>query len=124
MLRRILAIAFIYGCATVAWLLLGATIFARTNRSDGALRGRVASSWGAAQEQSAPTGAAERVTTRQVELEENGKRVLRTVEERESVSLPLERTRARARVTLDHRRKGLLWYSTYGVDFAGVYTFR
>jgi inner membrane protein involved in colicin E2 resistance len=124
MLRRISAIVFIYGCATVAWLVLGATIFARTHRSDANLRGRVASTWGAAQEQVTPSGSVERVTARRVEAEENGKRVVRTVEERESVHLPLERSRVRARVTLEHRRKGLLWYSTYGVDFAGAYTFR
>jgi inner membrane protein involved in colicin E2 resistance len=124
MLRRILAIAFIYGCAAVAWLALGATIFARTHRSDTTLRGRVASTWGAAQEQVAPTGSVERVTSRQVETEENGKRVVRTVQEHETVQLPLERSRVRVRVALEHRRKGLLWYSTYGVDFAGTYTFR
>jgi inner membrane protein involved in colicin E2 resistance len=124
MIRRILAIAFIYGCATAAWLVLGATIFARTHRSDANLRGRVASTWGAAQEQIAPSGSVERVTTRQVEADENGKRVVRTIEARETMYLPLERSRVRARVGLEHRRKGLLWYSTYSVDFAGAYTLR
>jgi inner membrane protein involved in colicin E2 resistance len=124
MFRRIVAIAFIYGCATLAWLALGATIFARTQRSDAALRGRVASTWGAAQEQVAPTASVERVVSRQVEVEENGKRLVRTVQERETVPLQLERTRARARVSMEHRRKGLLWYSTYTVGFAGNYTFR
>jgi inner membrane protein involved in colicin E2 resistance len=123
-LKRILAIAFIYGCATVAWLALGATIFARTHRSDATLRGRVASTWGAAQEQVAPTGSIQRAVARQVEVDENGKRFLRKVEERETVTLPLERSRVRARVAMEHRRKGLLWYSTYTVGFAGSYTFR
>jgi inner membrane protein involved in colicin E2 resistance len=124
MLRRILAIAFIYGCAALAWLILGATIFARTKRSDATLRGRVASTWGAAQEQAAPSGSVERVTARRIAAEENGKLVVRTVEERETMYLPLERSRVRARIALEHRRKGLLWYSTYSVDFAGTYTFR
>jgi inner membrane protein involved in colicin E2 resistance len=123
-IKRIFAIAFIYGCASVAWVILGATIFARTNRSDAALRGRVASTWGAAQEQVAPSGSVERVTARRVADDENGKRIIRTIEERETVHLPLERSRVRARVGLHHRRKGLLWYSTYSVDFAGSYTFR
>src|SRR3712207_3732007 len=101
MIRRIVAIAFIYACATVAWLVLGATIFARTNRSDANLRGRVASTWGTAQEQVAPTAAVERVETRQVEAEENGKRVVRTVQDRHTIQLPLERTRARARIALE-----------------------
>jgi inner membrane protein involved in colicin E2 resistance len=123
-IKRIVAIAFIYGCATIAWLALGATIFARTHRSDAALRGRVASTWGAAQEQVAPTGSVERVVSRQVEVEENGKRLVRAVQERETVPVQLERTRARARVSMEHRRKGLMWYSTYTVGFAGSYTFR
>ena len=124
MIKRIVAIAFIYVCATVAWLALGATIFARTHRSDAALRGRVASTWGAAQEQVAPSGFVERAVSRQVEVEESGKRFVRTVQDRETVPLPLERSRVRARVSMEHRRKGLLWYSTYAVGFAGAYTFR
>ena len=124
MIRCIVAIAFIYACASVAWLVLGATIFARTNQSDAKLRGRVASTWGTAQEQVAPSAVVERTTARQVEADENGKRVVRTVEDRETIHLPLERTRARAKIALEHRRKGLLWYSTYGVDFAGTYAFR
>jgi inner membrane protein involved in colicin E2 resistance len=124
MLRRILAIAFIYACASLAWVVLGATIFARTNRSDAALRGRVASTWGAAQRQVAPSGVVERVTTRRVATEQDGKQVVQAVEERETLHLPLERSGVRARVELEHRRKGLLWYSTYTVDFAGTYTLR
>jgi len=38
--------------------------------------------------------------------------------------LPLESSRVQAALALDHRQKGLLWYSTYKVAFAGVYTFR
>ncbi len=124
MLRRLLAIAFIYGCASVAWLVLGATIFARTKRSDAALRGRVASTWGAPQEQAAPTATIQRVVRRQLTTDENGKAVLRTVEELDTIALPLERTRARADIALEHRRKGLMWYSTYSVTFAGTYAFR
>ena len=30
MLKRIIAIAFIFVCASVAWIILGATIFSRT----------------------------------------------------------------------------------------------
>jgi inner membrane protein involved in colicin E2 resistance len=124
MLRRIIAIVFIYGCAAVAWIILGGTIFARTHRSDAALRGRVASTWGAPQEQPAPSATIQRLIRREVTTEENGKTVVRTVEEPETVTLPLERTRGRADIRLEHRRKGLMWYSTYGVTFAGAYVFR
>jgi inner membrane protein involved in colicin E2 resistance len=124
MLRHILAIAFIYACAAAAWLVLGATIFARTERSDGALRDRVASTWGAPQEQTAPTATTRRIVRRQVTTDDNGKDVIRVVEELETLALPLEQTRARADIALEHRRKGLMWYSTYGVTFAGIYAFR
>jgi hypothetical protein len=124
MLRRIIAIAFIYGCTAAAWMILSATIFARTQRSDKALRSRVTSTWGSDQEQAAPTGTTQRVIRRQATTEENGRSVVRIVEELETVPLPLEQTRARADIGLEHRRKGLMWYSTYGVTFAGTYTFR
>jgi inner membrane protein involved in colicin E2 resistance len=123
-LRRIVAIAFIYGCATAAWLILGGTIFARTQRSHTTLGNRVASTWGAAQEQAAPTATVERRVPRTITTEENGKQFVRTVEERETLVLPLEQTRARGDIALEHRRKGLMWYSTYGVAFAGSYVFR
>jgi inner membrane protein involved in colicin E2 resistance len=124
MLRRIIAIAFIYGCTAAAWMILSGTIFARTHRSDAALRGRVASTWGAPQEQTAPSATTHRMVRRQVTTEENGKAIVRTVDEPETITLPLDHTRARADIALEHRRKGLMWYSTYGVTFAGTYAFR
>ena len=124
MLKRIIAIAFIFACATVAWLILGGTIFARTQRSDTTLRGRVASTWGAPQEQAAPSATVLHVRRREVSAEENGKTVVRMVDESVPVALPLEKTRARGNIALEHRRKGLMWYSTYGVTFAGTYVFR
>ena len=41
MVKRLVAIAFIYACTTIAWMILGANIHQRTNRSDSYLRGRV-----------------------------------------------------------------------------------
>ena len=41
MLKRIIAIAFIFACASAAWMILGATIFSRTYDSDQNLEGRV-----------------------------------------------------------------------------------
>jgi inner membrane protein involved in colicin E2 resistance len=123
-LKRLAAIAFIYLCTAAAWLILGGTIFARTHRSGATLGERVASTWGAPQEQGAPGASVERVVPRTVSTEENGKTVLRVVDERETIALALEQTRARADIALEHRRKGLMWYSTYGIAFAGTYLFR
>src|SRR5688500_8070656 len=74
MVKRIIAIAFIFACTTAAWMILGATVFSRTNSSDQRLRGRVASTWGTAQEQRAPDAFIERTETRLVDaLPERGR---------------------------------------------------
>src|ERR1051325_7367105 len=62
MLKRIIAIVFIFVCASLAWMVLGATIFSRTYGSGQNLDGRVAMLWGAPQSQSPPTAASERST--------------------------------------------------------------
>ena len=54
MTKRIIAIAFIFICASVAWAILGGTIFARTYDSAAASNDRVASTWGAPQNQVSP----------------------------------------------------------------------
>jgi hypothetical protein len=54
----------------------------------------------------------------------DGKKQTRRVERAVATPLPLEATRAEVGLDLEHRQKGLLWYSTYAVQFAGEYTFR
>ena len=123
MIKRIAAIGFIVVCTSIAWAILGSTIFYRTYSTDELLKGRVSSSWGTAQEQTPPTAAYQIVFQKQVTAMESGTAAVRTVEEKRSVTLPLEQTRANATLRLDYRKKGLLWYSTYQVDFSGVYRF-
>jgi inner membrane protein involved in colicin E2 resistance len=124
MVKRIAAIGFILVCTSIAWAVLGSTIFYRTYSSDEQLKGRVSSSWGTAQEQTPPTAGYQIVSHKQVASTENGTAAPRTVEEKTWITLPLEQTRANAGLRLDYRKKGLLWYSTYQVDFAGAYRFR
>lgn len=138
MVKRLFAIAFIFALTTAAWLLLGATIFQRTHSSDAQLRGRVGSTWGTAQAQQAPTAYTERVEERVLETPRRpppGPRGdvateaavpadARAERVRVRVPLSLEQTRAAVTFDLDHRQKGLLWYSTYGVSFAGTFRFR
>ena len=59
MLKRIVAIAFIFLCASAAWMVLGATVFSRTYDSDQVLEGQVTSLWGAPQSQSPPAATTE-----------------------------------------------------------------
>ena len=73
MLKRIVAIAFIFLCASAAWMVLGATIFSRTYDTDSVLKGEVASLWGAPQTQSPPSATVERKVPKTTETIENGK---------------------------------------------------
>src|SRR5215211_4253796 len=124
MLKRIVAIAFIFLCASAAWMVLGATVFSRTYDSDQVLEGQVASLWGAPQAQSPPAATAEHAEPKTTETVVDGKK--KTVTEKVSVTetLPLESSRVDVSLGLEHRQKGLLWYSTYKVGFDGTYVFR
>ncbi len=124
MLRQILALAFIFICTTIAWAILGATIFSRTYSSNDQLQGHVASTWGTEQQQSPPTATytvTDAVTSSNVE---NGKVVLHSRNVPRQVLLPLAASRIHVKFKLTPRQKGLLWYSTYTVDFSGDYSFR
>src|ERR671932_758584 len=124
MLKRIIAIAFIFACASVAWVILGATIFSRTYDSGQTLDDRVASLWGAPQVQSPPAATCEHKVPKTTETVENGKKKTLTEQLTVTDSLQLESSRVDVALDLDYRQKGLLWYSTYKVAFAGLYTFR
>ena len=124
MLRQILALVFIFVCTTIAWIVLGATIFSRTYGANQQLQGHVASTWGSSQEQSPPTAhytVIEQTTSTTVE---KGKLVVHNEKVEHQIPLPLESSRIRVKISLDPRQKGLLWYSTYAVDFGGAYVFR
>ncbi len=54
----------------------------------------------------------------------DGKKIERTVNEKIIHALPLEGSRIQVGLQLEHRQKGLLWFSTYKVGFDGVYQFR
>src|SRR5215213_5642129 len=124
MVKRIIAIAFIFCCASFAWAVLGATIFSRTYDSGQSLDGRVALLWGAEQAQSPPAAASESKTPKVTETFINGEKQLVTEYVTAAEALPLESSRVDVALGLEHRQKGLLWYSTYKVAFDGTYAFR
>lgn len=123
MVKRIAALIFIFICTALAWVILGATIFSRTYSSDDKLQSRVVSTWGTRQAQVAPTA---HYTVERMEDEvrvEDGRTVTRKVTKQTSIPVPLQVSRVNVAFRLDPRQKGLLWYSTYAVDFSGEYTF-
>ncbi len=123
MLKRAAAVGFIFVCASLAWGV-GATVFSRTYSSRGRLGGRVASTWGARQGQAPPAACYDEVRVKETAAIEEGRKTARAAEEHVSIPLPLESSRVEVSLDLEPRRKGLLWYSTYKVSFAGTYVFR
>jgi hypothetical protein len=108
MLKRIAALTLIFFCTTLAWAILGAAIFSRSYSFRGGLRGKVVSTWGAPHEQTPPAAC----YPDPVSQTAAGRPLL------------LESSRITVALDLEHRQKGLLWYSTYHVAFAGKYVFR
>lgn len=124
MTKRIAAIIFIFICTSVAWAILGGTIFSRTYSLDEIAENRVASTWGTAQNQSPPVASFKQVVTRKEESTENGTKIIKTINDEVTTQLPLESSAVDVALDLEHRQKGLLWYSTYKVGYAGTYRFR
>lgn len=99
---RLVAIALIFGIAAMAWFALGGSLEYRTGNADAALGERVEGLWGGPQSQTAP-----RFTLRQ------GRGP--------AVPLEIAGSDITADFQLRQRRKGLLWYATYTVDFDAAY---
>jgi inner membrane protein involved in colicin E2 resistance len=123
MARRIAAIFFIFLCTSGAWLILGATILARTDNFSTRLKDRVAATWGMPQIQAPPRACYGRSGFERVERTVDGKKTVERVEKIVDYPLPVDGSDVGVSLRLEHRQKGLLWYSTYRVDFRGKYRF-
>jgi inner membrane protein involved in colicin E2 resistance len=124
MFKRIAAITFIFLCTAVAWGILGATIFQRTYDLGSSSESRVASTWGAPQNQVPPTASFDELVPKKNVTTENGRKIETITQEKVTTPLPLESSHLSVDLNLEHRQKGLLWYSTYKVAFDGAYSFR
>ena len=126
--RRLAAIALIFLGASLCWSVLGSSLVARTGQFDSRLEQEVRLLWGGAHRQVAPHAWILRpgVETEVVQTKEPDGRIVRQEVSKpvvRAVPTPLQSTRATVDLDLEHRRKGLLWYSTYSVVFKATYTF-
>lgn len=129
MIKRLIAIAFIFACCSIAWMVLGGTVVHRTETSGAAVQGALGGMWGGPLVQEAPAAVRldERPQTVQREvLADDGRvqTVAETVAEEVRTPVPLAGSDVRAEISLEHRKKGLMWHPTYTVGFEGRYRVR
>ena len=101
MLRRIGPIVVIYLCAAATWFLLAKSVDDRTREYDTKLRGAVGELWGTKQKQEAPVICADHSTA--------------------GNKPSIQSSNVDVDLGIQHRQKGLLWYSTYRVKFGARY---
>ncbi|MEM6646598.1 MAG: inner membrane CreD family protein [Bacteroidota bacterium] len=114
MIKRIVAIGFIYFCTVVGWSILGGSVTYRSQVQDDGIRMEVGQLWGGAQVQQAPS------VHRVVTIPSNDPIKEPRVEHR---AVSLMGSDVQVAMDVEHRRKGLLWYGTYTVGFEGAYRF-
>lgn len=124
MIKRLLAIILIFVCASIAWAILGGTIFSRTYDMDSRLKSSVERIWGASQTQRSPNATYRVSKTRKKISYVNKKKVVKLEKYWVSYSVPLVGSDIQSDINLDYRQKGLLWYSTYKVNFKSSYQFK
>lgn len=126
-LLRISAIAFIFVCISIAWLILGGIMHDRTSSQGRELRESVSELWGQPQIQQAPALDFHWQTHRTVIREERVGKKTRHVQEivtsDHNQKVSAESTDLDVDLHLDQRLKGLMWYSLYDIGFHGRWTY-
>ena len=98
---RLFAIFLIFILATLGWFVLAGSVQIRSDSSDTRLGDAVSGLWGSPQAQEAP--------------------VFRAADKGSGSLLDIVGSDISAGFHLNERRKGLLWYATYVVDFKAAY---
>ncbi|HEY3396205.1 MAG TPA: inner membrane CreD family protein [Armatimonadota bacterium] len=115
--RYLAGIIVIYLGAAVAWAILGASVYQRSEDSGSKLRTQVEGLWGTRLQQRAPTFVLQETTEAR-----DGQGNLQT--KTANHALTPEATDIKVSLRYDPRRKGLMWYRTYQVEFDATYTLK
>jgi inner membrane protein involved in colicin E2 resistance len=116
---RLGIVIVIFVMVSCAWAILSGAMYTRTTRSANALRPRVEGLWGGPLKQRAPTARAMWTETTREWDEKRDRRV--EVKRTQTRDLTLSSSTIEVDLRADFRRKGLLWYRTYDVEFDGQY---
>lgn len=117
-MRRLIAIGLIWlGCA-LAWLVLGSTLLVRSDETSSRLGDGVHALWGPPMRQLPPRALSRPRQEPAVPLAPASPAA--PAAERD---VPLIGSDIQVALDLEHRKKGLVWFPTYGVDFSARYVF-
>lgn len=123
--KRIGVMVFIYICTCAAWVILGSVTTIRTETQDIKLKEDVGQLWGTVQKQCAPQAFDTRSEIdRKYESYQGDEKVIETRTDTVYNLATLESSDITVGLNLAHRKKGLLWYSTYTVAFSGRYVIK
>jgi hypothetical protein len=115
MTKRILTLTLILVCSCAGWMLLSVVIDSRSDRACSSMSDAVCDLWGELHVQSAPTAKLEWTA---FSKDDSG----RTMPEARQQVMELAGSSVQVGLTLEYRKKGLIWFSMYNVSFDGVYT--
>ncbi len=121
MFKKMLAIIAIFIGVSIAWMILGSSVDNRTNRQDATLREAVGQLWGSTQRQKAPQVWNRVTTKKEVPIVKNGQTFTEIQTDVKDNFWPIDASTIKADLNLEHRQKGLLWYSTYAIKFNSAY---
>lgn len=128
MVARIVAICFVFGMASVAWMVLGGVTTARSYMQGERLGPEVQELWGRQHVQQAPTPSFhwEEEEKRERTEVQNGQTVNITEQVKVAREKPVRfsATDVQVNLGLDQRLKGLMWYSLYNVGFVGKWRYQ
>ena len=119
--RRIAAIVFIFICSSVAWVILGTVTSYRTYQQDEKLKQAVGELWGTAQKQEAAKIEYNEPVEKKDEVPPGSMETPHTRIDYYTHPYLLDGSEINVALKLEHRKKGLLWYATYKVNFDGKY---
>ncbi|HEX7320835.1 MAG TPA: inner membrane CreD family protein [bacterium] len=119
--KRIGALAFIFACTSVAWVILGGITTSRTAEQDLKLKNAVGQLWGTVQKQYAPYVFYQTREEKQITTYTGNEKIVENRVETTDHPINLTSSDISVDLKLEHRRKGLLWYSTYKVGFRSSY---
>jgi inner membrane protein involved in colicin E2 resistance len=121
MARQIGPLVIIFFFSAVAWGILGGVMDIRTSNQDSKLKEAVGELWGKPQTQMAPQVSYTIPRKKEILVQKGDKTVTELIDDVVYINSEIDSSNINVNLNLEHRQKGLLWYSTYRVDFDGNY---